>query len=106
MDYPLARHWPRFRSTCPAVVEVVDTVEPDGRFVAGSTRDIGAGGVYVVSGEGMVPGLRVHISVNLGRLERLVKTLGSVVRCESSGFAVEFDEVLIEVAMHLQATPC
>jgi hypothetical protein len=106
MDYSMPRRWPRFRSTSPAVVEVLDTPDSGGKFVAGSTRDIGAGGVYVVSEEGMMLGLRVHISVNLERLGRVVRTLGSVVRCESSGFAVEFDEVLTEEPMHLQASPC
>ena len=104
MDYLYPRRYPRFRSTDPAVIEVLDRPESVGEFVAGSTRDIGAGGVFVVSEEGMVPGLRVRLSVNLERLGRAIKTLGSVIRCEPGGFAIEFDEALPE-AMHSQATP-
>lgn len=105
MAYSVQRRWPRFRVTVPAVVEFLETAGAAPTAVAGSTRDIGAGGVYVVSQEAVVAGLRVRVSVDLGRLGRAFRSGGSVVRTEECGFAVQFDEIVTD-AMHLQATAC
>ena len=103
--FPAPRQWPRFRVTVPALVEVFENADLMAGAVAGSTRDIGAGGVYVVTQEPVAAGARVRVSADLGRVGQAFRTAGSVVRCEEYGFAVAFDDTLLE-AMHLNAAMC
>jgi multidrug efflux pump subunit AcrA (membrane-fusion protein) len=102
---PVQRRWPRFRVAVPAVVEFPGTTDARSAAVAGSTRDLSAGGVYVVSMEKIVAGARVRASVLLGRLGRTFVTTGSIVRTEEYGFAVQFDEPVAD-AMDLPASTC
>ena len=91
MAYVVERRWPRFRISVPAVVEVLGQVPPGKAVVAGSTRDVSAGGVYVVSQEFVVAGARVRVQVDLSGVGMRLAEGGEVVRCEEWGFAVAFD---------------
>lgn len=96
MAYSVERRWPRHEVSVPAVVEILGEAGPGAAVVAGSTRDISAGGVYVVSQEFVAAGARVRVHVDLTGLGRLLTAAGAVVRREQWGFAVQFDPPLEE----------
>jgi hypothetical protein len=72
------------------VVEIL-TDQPQSKVIAGKTRDISATGVYILGGHGVKQGIWVSIDVDLTNLGERIKTGGTIMRCDNSGFAVEFD---------------
>lgn len=89
----------------PAVVELHKTFPRPRSAIGGRTRDVGAGGVYVVSQEEVATGTRVRVSVHLGHLGRMFSSFGSVVRREAHGFAVAFDNT-VELAWDVPGVAC
>ena len=101
-DYPVQRKWPRLRVTAPIVAQFDLEDGTNESVIAGSTRDISAGGVYVVSQERVQTGARSQIHVAHSLFTESMNTTGAVVRLESTGFAIEFDQELDEVVRLLQ----
>lgn len=91
MCYPAKRRWQRYKITAPVIVEVIPADAPKQETVVGSTRDVSAGGIYVVSDNATLEGARVRVHVDLSRVGELINADGKVVRKDEWGFAIEFD---------------
>ena len=58
------------------------------------TRDVGAGGVFISTKRKIEPGRRVNVQFPIFAFETKLSIMGVVVRCESKGFAIRFEEAL------------
>lgn len=58
------------------------------------TRDVGAGGVFISTKRKIKQGRRINIQFPIFAFEKQLSLMGTVVRCESEGFAVMFDEAI------------
>lgn len=79
-------------SRYPAVFSVIYTSR-GGRF-RDLTRDVGAGGVFISTKRKISKGMRVNIQFPIFAFEKYLSLMGRVVRCESEGFAVMFEEAI------------
>lgn len=95
--YTMPRRWPRHRITAPILVEFASPDGRGGHLVAGSTRDISAGGVYVVSQEPVNAGTAAQLYMACPGREAPLNTAGVIVRCEPKGFAIAFSETVEEM---------
>lgn len=82
------REYPRYT----AVFSTKYTVK-EGTF-RDLTRDIGAGGVFVSTKRKINQGRPINIQFPIFAFEKRLSIMGTVVRCESNGFAVMFNEAL------------
>ena len=55
-------------------------------------RDIGAGGVFVRTRRTIKQGRSINLQLPIFAFEKRLSIMGTVVRCDSKGFAVMFDE--------------
>lgn len=58
------------------------------------TRDVGAGGVFISTRKKIPQGRRINIQFPIFAFEKILSLMGTVVRCESNGFAVMFEEAI------------
>lgn len=56
------------------------------------TRDVGAGGVFISTKRKIKHGRRINVQFPVFAFEKKLSLMGTVVRCESEGFAVMFEE--------------
>lgn len=57
-------------------------------------RDVGAGGVFISTKRKIRQGLRINVQFPIFAFQRRLSLIGTVVRCESEGIAVMFDEAI------------
>ena len=57
-------------------------------------RDIGAGGVFVRTRRKITQGRSINIQFPIFAFEKRLSLMGTIVRCESEGFAVMFEEAI------------
>jgi len=65
----------------------------EGRF-RDLTRDVGAGGVFISTQRKIRQGQRINIQFPIFAFEKRLSLMGTVVRCESNGFAVMFEDAI------------
>lgn len=58
------------------------------------TRDVGPGGVFISTKRKIRQGRRINIQFPIFAFEKRLSLMGTVVRCESEGFAVMFEEAI------------
>ena len=82
------RQYPRYT----AVFSTKYTTK-EGRF-RDLTRDVGAGGVFISTKRKIRQGRRINIQFPIFAFEKRLSLMGTVVRCESEGFAAVFEEAI------------
>ena len=58
------------------------------------TRDVGPGGVFISTKRNIRQGRRINIQFPIFAFEKRLSLMGTIVRCESEGFAVMFEEAI------------
>jgi hypothetical protein len=59
-------------------------------------KDIGAGGVFVCSRRKMIQGRTINLQVPIFAFGKRLSLMGTVLRCNATGFAIVFDEPIDE----------
>lgn len=82
------RHYPRYM----AVFSTKYTIK-EGKF-RDLIRNIGAGGVFVSTRRKINQGRSINIQFPIFAFEKRLSVMGTVVRCDTDGFAVMFNEAI------------
>jgi hypothetical protein len=82
------RQYPRY----PAVFSLKYTIK-EGTF-RDLIRNIGAGGLFIGTRRSVHQDRPIYIQLPIFAFQKRISVTGTIVRCESKGFAVMFDEAI------------
>ena len=92
------------RKTSRVEFDINAMVKYDNNVVEGLVRDLSIRGLFVEADEFVPIGTRVTIAISLqgSTSDLTVNVTGSVVRHESDGFAIHFDEMDLDSFIHIR----
>lgn len=82
------RQYPRYKTVFSAKYTVKEGTRRD------IVENVGAGGVFISTRREIALGRPINIQIPILAFGKRLSIMGTVVRCESKGFAVMFDEAI------------